>query len=64
MDGSTARSQAEMSRILTRWIVDLKLDGFTSPGRQTHSDTALHIPLVILYTKYTGWRQNDFNVYA
>ena len=34
------------------------------PGRLSHSDTALYISLVILYTKYTGWRQNDFNVHA
>ena len=32
-----------------------------SSGRQSHSDTTLH-PAVIHQTKYTGWRQNDFNV--
>jgi hypothetical protein len=24
----------------------------------------LYIPIPILHTKYTGWRDNDFNVYA
>jgi diketogulonate reductase-like aldo/keto reductase len=49
---------------------DLSIFGFTltggeiSPGRQSHSDRTLYISLVFLYTKYTGWRQNDFNVYA
>ena len=38
--------------------------GSTSPRRYSHSDTTLCIALVFLYTKYTGWRQNDFNVYA
>jgi hypothetical protein len=28
------------------------------------SDTALYISLVVIYTKYTVLRQNDFNVYA
>jgi hypothetical protein len=35
-----------------------------SPGRLTHSDTTLYIPLVILYRKYTGGCDNDFNVYG
>ena len=35
-----------------------------SPGRSSHSDTTLYISLAILHTKYTGWHQNDFNVYA
>ena len=35
-----------------------------SPGRYSHSDTTLYISLVIIPTKYTGWRQNDVNVYA
>ena len=39
-------------------------DGDDSPGRLIHSDTTLYISLVFLYTKYTGRRQNDFNVYA
>ena len=36
------------------------------PGQdpQGHSHTTLYIPSVIIYTKYTGRRQNDFNVYA
>ena len=39
-------------------------EGDFSPGRESHSDTALYISLVILYRKFTGRRQNDFNVYA
>jgi hypothetical protein len=35
-----------------------------SPGRYSHSDTTLYISSVILPTKYTGWCQNDVNVYA
>ena len=35
-----------------------------SPGRCSHSDTTLYVSLVILHTKYTGRRQNDFNVHA
>ena len=31
---------------------------------QSHSDPTLYISSVILYTKYTRWRQNDCNVYA
>ena len=31
---------------------------------ESRSDTTLYILLVILYTKYTGRRQNDFSVYA
>ena len=40
--------------------------GSASPGRETHSNTTLYISIAILYrvTKYTGRRQNDFNVYA
>jgi hypothetical protein len=38
--------------------------GRTIPRRSSHSDTALHITLVILHTKYTGARQNDSNVYV
>ena len=38
--------------------------GRASPGRQSHSDTTLYISLVIIYTKYTGWRQNDSNVHV
>jgi hypothetical protein len=34
------------------------------PGRLSHSDTSLYISLVILHTKYTGWRDNGFSVYA
>jgi hypothetical protein len=41
------------------------LTGPTSPGRSNHSDTTLYSPLhVIIYTKYTGRRQKDFNFYA
>jgi hypothetical protein len=35
-----------------------------SPERCSHSDVPLYIPLVIIYTQYTGVRQNDCNVYA
>jgi hypothetical protein len=35
-----------------------------SPGRQSHSDATLYMSLVILYTKYAGRRQNEFNVDA
>jgi hypothetical protein len=34
------------------------LAGRLSPGRESHSNTTLHISLAILYTKYTGRRQN------
>ena len=43
-----------------RWLPE----GGASRGRSHHSDTTLYIPLVFLYTKQTGWRDNDFNVYA
>jgi hypothetical protein len=33
-------------------------------GQHCHSNTALYISLVIIYTKYTGLRQNDFNAHA
>ena len=33
-------------------------------GRYSHSDATLYISVVILHTRYTGRRQNDFNVYA
>jgi hypothetical protein len=39
-------------------------NGSLSHGRLCHSDTALYISLVVLYTKYTGWCQNDFYVHA
>ena len=29
-----------------------------------HSNTTPYISLAILYTEYTGWRQNDFGVHA
>ena len=35
-----------------------------SPGRESHSDTTLYISSLILHTEYTGWCENDFNVYA
>ena len=35
-----------------------------SPGRSSHSDTTLYISLVIIHTKYTGWRENGVNFYA
>jgi hypothetical protein len=38
--------------------------GGLSPGHHSHSDTTLYISLVVLHTKYTGRRDNDFNVYA
>ena len=38
--------------------------GGGGPGRKSHSDTTLYISLGIIHTKYIGWRQNDFNVYA
>ena len=40
------------------------LDGLASPGRQSHSGTALYVSLAILYTQYAGWRENDFNIYV
>ena len=39
-------------------------EGTPRPGRESHSDTTLHISLVILHTKYTGWREDECNVYA
>jgi D-arabinose 1-dehydrogenase-like Zn-dependent alcohol dehydrogenase len=38
--------------------------GLASPGRESHSDATLYISLGITHTKYTGRRQNDFNVCA
>ena len=38
--------------------------GTTSPGRESHSDTALYISLLILHTTHTGWRENDFIAHA
>jgi hypothetical protein len=38
--------------------------GGPSPGRCSHSGAALYFSLVIIHTKYTGWCQNDCNVYA
>ena len=38
--------------------------GEASPGRSSHSDTTLYISLMVLHTKYTGLRENDFNAYA
>ena len=35
-----------------------------SRGHSSHSGAPLYISLVILHTKYTGWRQNDINVHA
>jgi ankyrin repeat protein len=43
---------------------ELMRAGCDSPGRCSHFDTTLYISLVILHAKYTGWCQNDFNVYA
>ena len=34
------------------------------PWTQNDFDTALYIPLVILYTEHAGCRQNDFNVHG
>jgi hypothetical protein len=34
------------------------------PGRQSHSVTTLYISLVILHTKFAGWRENDFSVHT
>ena len=50
-------------------VVPLYLDRYPkladAPGGSSSGpDTTLYIPLVILHTKYTGRRQNDFNVYA
>jgi hypothetical protein len=39
-------------------------DGCISPGRQSHFDTTLYISLLILHTKYTGWRETDLNDHA
>jgi hypothetical protein len=38
--------------------------GGASPGRSSHSDTTLYILVVIICTKRTGRRQNDFNFHA
>jgi hypothetical protein len=38
--------------------------GSTSPGRYILSNTTRYMPLVVLHTKYTGVRENDFDVYA
>ena len=38
--------------------------GSTSPGRYILSNTTRYMPLVVLHTKYTGVRKNDFDVYA
>jgi hypothetical protein len=35
-----------------------------SPGCKGPSDTTLYVSLVIIHKTYTGWRQNDFSVYA
>jgi hypothetical protein len=35
-----------------------------SRGCWSHSDTALYISLVVLYIRYTGLVENDFNVYT
>ena len=45
-------------------VSNLTVEGLTSPGRQSHSNTTLRIALVILHAAYTGRRQNDFDVYA
>jgi hypothetical protein len=34
------------------------------PGRESHSITTVYISFVILRTKFTGWRQNDFGVHG
>ena len=31
-------------------------EGWSSPGRESHSKTTLYISLAILHTRYTGWR--------
>ena len=38
--------------------------GVYSPGCESHSDTTLYLSFVIIDTKYTGWRQGDFNLHA
>ena len=38
--------------------------GTTSLGRERHSNTTLYISLAVLYTTYTGWPRNDFDVHA
>jgi hypothetical protein len=39
-------------------------NGACSPRRQRHLCTTLHISVVTLYRKYTGWCIDDFNVYG
>jgi hypothetical protein len=43
---------------------DWHFTGESSPGRCSHTDTTLYIPLVFLYIKYTGERQNGFTIHA
>ena len=60
--GIELRTTRQVRRRISR-----RLPGVGSPGRYRHSDTShttLYISLVILYTKYTEWHQNDFNAYA
>ena len=47
-----------------RAVAAVSMLGKTSLGRKSHSDATLCISLVILHTKHTGRRQNDFNVHA
>jgi hypothetical protein len=51
----------------TQWHSDGNFDGRTrgappSPGRQSHTGTALYTSLVILYANCTGWGQHGSNV--
>ena len=47
-----------------RFVGVVFYQGESCPGRYSHSDTTLYISLLILHTKYTGARQNDFIVCA
>jgi hypothetical protein len=44
--------------------LERRLHGGASHGGLSHSHTPLYISLVVLHTKYTGRRQNDFDVHA
>jgi hypothetical protein len=47
-----------------QWLKEQRMPKERSPGYVSHSDITLYIPVVILYTHYTGRRQNDFTVCA
>ena len=53
---------AELARDCPNCFV--KVGSIFGAGRWSHFYAPLHISLVIIHTKYAGWRDNDFNVYA